>query len=76
MSCPANIASQPKKAWRLFRGDGFDRQFQASTNGFGNIAHRHPFFRDRVILCVRLSLFDRQPVEAGDVEKRTPPASD
>ena len=68
MSYPANIASQPKKAGASFRGDGSDRQFQASANGFGNIAHRHAFFRDRVVLCVRFGPFDRQPIEARDVD--------
>ena len=62
-------AEPAEKGGSLFRGDGFDRQFQAPADRFGDIAQRHAFFRDRVILCVRLGLFDRQPVETGDVEK-------
>ena len=65
---PGKHCEPAEKGLSLFRGDGFDRQFQASTNGFRNIAHRHALFRNRVILCVRLSLLDRKPVQAGYVE--------
>src|SRR5271166_3922789 len=61
-------AEPAKKGLSLFRAYGFDRQFQASTNGFGNIAHRDTLFRDCVIFCVRLSLFDCQSVETRYVE--------
>ena len=64
---PANMASQPKKAGASSGSDGFDRQLQAPADGFGNIAHRHAFFGDRVIFRARLRLFQRQPVEARDV---------
>ena len=66
---PGKHGKPAEKGWSFFRGDGFDRQFQASTNSFRNIAHRNALFRDRVIFGPWLGPFDRQPVEARHVKK-------
>ena len=59
---PAEMASAPLPAAMDLTGS-----FRPPADRFGDVAHRHAFFRDRVIFRARLGPFERQPVEAGDI---------
>ena len=65
----ANNAHSPKVCWSLFRGYGYCRYIQASTDGFSECPLMNAFFAHGMIPRGRLMSFQREPVETSDVHR-------
>ena len=67
MSWPTNMASGPKWGLGFLLGQGHDRHAQGKADGLGDGVHLNSLFGNRVILCPRLTRFQYERKQAGDI---------